>query len=387
MVYDAEYANSSIALVGMRSMSAALGFLDLSTSSLEDLSDYLGLEDTSFVGGSWGNGLMLLAGANESQGVLYAFDPTSGALKNLTSAVPDGIDYLYDPGWNGEVFLIPGSKDGMAVLLLYNPEDDTVADLSWRAQLYFLFVTKAVAYEKLFVLLGYNERGAAMVTFDPETAVLDYAGNELGELYGPGGWLFDAAWNGESFLVGGMAMDGPVLGLWSPTTGTFKDLSPDMPKDSGIVTGVLWTGEKFVVGGEGPEGALLWAYNVHNGTFMDISSILPPSYEFVTAMAVKDGSVLIAAESKAGRPSMGLLGVETTAPGFFEKLPLAFRDPATVTIFGLSVALTATLGYLLGRREGSGPRIRPPQNYPPEAFEEPGVYPEEYERYPPPGLR
>jgi hypothetical protein len=367
----------SFVLVGGRTASGALGLLDPSGSVLEDRSDDLDLADTVLVGASWNGQRLLLSGANQSSGVLYTYDPSTGSVDNLTSTLPEDIEILFVPSWNGSVYAIPGYGNSKASLLLFDPATNTTTDLGAAVRLYFRFVTAVVAYDDLFLVIGYNSQGAAMAVLDAATGDLRYLGNELGELYGLNSLLTDAAWNDEALLIGGFYNDRPILGLWSPDTETYDDLTSLLPKDFGGIYTVVWTGESFVVGGRG-DSASLGVYYPANETFVDLSSILPPSYLTVDSLEVLDGDVLVLSRDTSGDPVMGILSVERAAPGPLDALPGFLQDPSEVAIFGLSVALVAVLAFLAGRRGRRPEAVPPPTQHPygpgpqemPEAYEE-----------------
>lgn len=382
VVTDTESMDNLFAIVGTRTSSGALGFLDPSVVSLQDESEGLNLEGTALYGASWNDEVLLLTGANSAGGIVYGYDPVSRTLENLTSTLPADIEYLYDPGWNGNVWLIPGSVEGGTGLVLLDPVDDSITDLSSLAQLYFVQVMRVVAYEGLFLLLGYNTQGAAMATFDPATLEFQYLGNKLGELYGGYGLLMDAAWNGKAFLVGGMMEDGGVMGLWSPERESFEDLSTLLPGDFGIIFKVLWTGKEFIVGGQGAGAASLGAYYPSNKSFLDLSPIIPSSYTAITSLAWLDGKVLVASMSGYSEPAMGILSVGSTASNPLDALPNILKEPSSVTIFSLSIALAAVLAYLMGRRGRKPSAVPPPQPYQRGPYESPEAYSEEYEGYP-----
>ncbi len=363
MIYDVETTDSGFAIGGVRQQSAALGMVDVNAPSLEDESDYLDLEDATIYGSAWGMNELLLAGGNESGGILYVFDPSSGLVENLTSEMPGDVDYLYDPIWGQSAYLIPGYSDGKAVVLTYDPQEGVMSDLSRQVQSYFASVFRAVAHEDLFVLLGYNDRGAALATLNAETGVVDYLGNELSDLYGSDAFLMDAAYNGEYFLVGGLAGGEALIGAWYPALEVFKDLSWKAPKGFGVVYEVVWTGDDFVLGGGGTGSASMGIYHPANETFADLSSILTPSSTLVTSMAVREGKVLVVSTIDYSRPSMGLLTIGE-ASSILDSLPSIIRDPANAAILALSIALAAVLAHILGRH-GRRPAVALPVPPPP----------------------
>jgi hypothetical protein len=378
-VYSATAADDLFVIVGGRTSTAALGLLDPAANVLDDRSDDLDIQDAVLLGAGWAGDRVLLTGVNESQGLLYTYDMTTRTVTNFSESLPREVDFLLEPAWNGGVYLIPGYEDGKVALIVFDPGDNSTKDLSHLARPYFRFVTKVVPYEDGFLILGTNDLGAAMATLDTSTERVEYLGNDLGEFYGPFSFLAGAAWDGKSFLIVGLANDGPLMGIWSPAEDTYDDLSSLLPEEFQYLSRVLWTGEEFIVGGAGGTSAALGAYYPSNKTFQDLTDILPPSYAEVGSMAWLEGEVLIVARTDSWEVAMGMLTIQRTAVGPFEGLPTFLKDPSNALILGLSVGLVAILAFLAGRRGRKPASVAPPPEEPYQSppYEVPEIYQEQ----------
>lgn len=362
-IYDVEATASGFAVVGGRTSTAAFGLWEPDTWVFQDQSHEVGLESSVLVAATSAGDSLLLAGANHGQGSLYHFRPSTGELSDLSSNVPEDVWLVADGAWNGSAYLLSGLQGGRPALLLLSQDGETIQDLSVEAGGFFERIDHLLGFSERFLILGRNEEGLALVTLDAETGAFAYRGDAFGRWLGQSGVLAGAAWNGESFLLGGTRQTGPVLLLWSPTQGIVQDLSGILPGEVRAIHSVLWTAEGFWVGGEAMGGAALSLYRADNRSFTDFSSLLPASYDLVTSMAAGESGILLASVRGSPVAQMGFLQLSSET-GAFDVVLRFVREPLLAATLGIVFVLAALAGYVVGRgrrRIGAAARQSPPR--------------------------
>ncbi len=381
-IHDLETDGAGVLVSGTRASGASLARLDLVTGRLEDVGRDLNLPEGALLTITKGPYGFLLAGHNESGALLYEFDPAGGRVNDLTSLLPEEVRSVYRAAWNGRAYAIPGSASGRPYLMVYDPQTAEMEDLSRTVQRYLREVVGATSFGDSFLLFGSNDEGAAMATLTVETGRITYVGG-LGGLYGRDGVIHSAAWSGKVFMVGGVAASRPILGLWSPGTESFRDLSAHLPADVKSVHHVAWAGRAFYAGGIRANGGALIAFVAGSEVPEDLSLLLPPAASLVSALEPSQGRILVASLESEGGPRLGALATAQPVwplPG----LPLILRDPTSALLLGLSSVLVAVLAYQLGQRERKKEmRMPPPPFYRPDLYTPPQMYPEDYVQYVP----
>lgn len=349
LLVDATPFGESFALVGLRSTTPALGILRPDDGVMEDQSRELGLSAGAFWGVAWSGTRLLLTGENASSGILYAHDQVSGALTNLTPQIPSTVTTLYGPASNGTHVLVLGFDEAGAAALLVGP-GDSVTDLGPALRQHLLEAWAAVPYDVGFLVLGIDRRGPAALSLDPATGSFTSLGDSLLRLYGDGAVVIDGSWNGEVILLGGLGGNGPLLGTWTPSTGFYRDLAPLLPEGLMGVQQVTWRDGGFFVAGIEEEGVALARYRPETDDMEDLTGLLPPSYGTVVSLASGPDGVVVVGLDQDFRPTLGLIVPAATGGGFFDVLLGFLQGPGLWAIVGLSVALAAILGFMLGRR-------------------------------------
>lgn len=347
---DAASWNADFVLVGAREASPALGLVRTPGPLLEDRSQGLALPDVVFQGAVQAGSRLLVVGTSPAGGVLYAYNPDTGGVTNLTAQVPPGTTALYGAAWNGTLAAVLGVQDDLPVLLVV--EGTEVRNRSASVRSYLTLATRAVPFDGRFLLLGLNDRGPAAVLFDPADGSFRYLGEGLARLYGPAALPLDGAWDGETLLVAGAGSGRSLLGAWDPENGRFHDLTRLLPEEVEAVLRVVWTGHEFLLVGVGSEGPFLGAYLPAMESVGDLTPLLPLSYGIVASVAAGPEGVLLTALDGDGRISWGLLVADRPTAGMLDFLRDLAGETTLLLILGLSVALSGVLGYLLGRRGG-----------------------------------
>ncbi|MGC8861089.1 MAG: hypothetical protein ACP5QH_07830, partial [Thermoplasmata archaeon] len=113
------------------------------------------------------------------------------------------------------------------------------------------------------------------------------------------GFLLDAAWNGNYFLVVGntywystvhgyQANNGPIMGIYYPENNTLISLDNIIPGSLSVnatFDQVIWNGSSFLILGEQSQNASLWdwntilySYSPGSGLLKNITNLLPPDF-------------------------------------------------------------------------------------------------------------
>lgn len=374
-IYHAQVAGDAFVVAGVRHSSAALAFVEPAVGSLEDRSEALDLVDTTILGTAGEKDYLLIAGQNDTGGVLYGYGFSNGSLKDLTPNVPLGVEFSSHPSRVGDLYSVPGSRDGESVLLVYDRGADRTMDLGAQVQRYFDPPIGLAAGSDNFLIFGHNDKGPALALLNGATLNVTFLGRDVARLYGPSGFILSAAWSGETFLIGGTLDGRPLLGAWNPASDTYSDLSRQIPDDFGIITTIAWMEDGFAVGGQGLGRASVGAYYPRNGSFVDLRGMLPLSYAGVNSLAARGSEVLMVSTLTSSGISIGVLRLGTSS-ALLGGLPAVISEPTGAIVLGLSVTLAAVVAYVIGRR--TRPRKVPNMPLPPPYPEVPFGPPEEY---------
>lgn len=351
-------------MAGQRRTSAALGFLDPARGALEDVSDQIGLPNVVIYDLAVSGEIVFLVGVQEGQGVFYGLNATSRSWANFTKVLPRPGEAFHSIARNGPNNVLLGRDPGGVLVFLQNGEANTTWDLSAEARRYFEWIERAIAVPSGFALVGQNRQGPALAMLNPGPADLTYVGEPLGDLYGASAAFLAGDGDGGNVLLGGgWGSHDAALGLWTPATRTYRDLSAQLPAQFGRVTQILWADQVYVIVAQNQTGPRLAAYYPENRSLVDLSSLLPPGATQIDAVGRVDTGVFLVTRSGASPSKISALTLKRGS--FLDLLPSVFRDPVSATVLGLVVLLVASLAFSAGRRKGAKmPEIPPPPDLP-----------------------